>query len=64
MSRSRYNGIATYTSHRAENEQRELRAVLTHAARRAIADGRFALDDLPNGCDLWYDLQVEQELTF
>jgi hypothetical protein len=56
--RTRYGSLATYAAQADAAQQ--LRA----AARRDIAAQRYALDDLPNGCDLWYDLQTEQELKF
>jgi hypothetical protein len=62
--RTQYGSLATYVAHRAANEEVELRYIMATLAHQAIARGTYTADDLPNGCDLWYDLQSEQELSF
>ena len=62
--RTKFGSIATYVAHCTAIEQQALRDCLADTARRDIAAGRYQMDDLPNGCDLWFDLQVEQELKF
>ena len=59
-----YGSLATYVAHCTATEKQALRECLADTARRDIAAGRYQMEDLPNGCELWYDLQVDQELKF